>query len=92
MVARYYGRVVGSDRDEPLDELRHHWGSAYVIEHPGPDVWIAQRKDSRETLRADSSGELLDLIRNDYAAHPVSRRTAGADRPQARCCRFLPEG
>jgi len=77
---------------ESLADLQHHWGSAYVIEHPGPDVWIAQRKDNRETLRADGPAELLDRIRADYAARPVSRRIAGADRPQTPGCRFLPEG
>jgi hypothetical protein len=93
MVARYYGRVVGSERDQPLDELRWHWGSAYLIEHHSPDVWIAQRQDNRETLRADSPGGLLDRIRADYAAHPVSRRIAGMDyRPETPGCRFLPEG
>lgn len=65
------------DYDADLAELRHHWGSAYLIEHPGPDVWIAQRKDSRETLRADSPGELLEKIRADYATHPVSRHKHG---------------
>jgi hypothetical protein len=92
MIARYYGRIVGSDGDEPLDELRHHYGSAYAISHPEPDVWLAQRRDTRETLRAESATELLDLIRADYAAHPVSRRIAGADRPESPGCRFLPEG
>jgi len=77
---------------EPLAELRHHYGSAYIIEHPEPDVWIAQRRDTRETLRADSHGEPLDRIRDDYAAHPVSRRIAGTDRPESPGCRFLPEG
>jgi len=76
-----------------LAELRHHYGEAYLISHPEPDVWLAQRKDNRETLRAESPGELLDLIRTDYAAHPVSRRIAGADdRPETPGCRFLPGG
>jgi hypothetical protein len=66
----------------PLDELKWHWGSAYLISFSGPDNWIAQRKDNRATLRADNPVELLDLIRADYAAHPVSRRIAGADRPE----------
>lgn len=76
-----------------LAELRHHWGSAYLIEHPGPDVWIAQRKDSRETLRADSPGELLEKIRADYAAHPVSRHKHGGHcgQPPAHS-RFTVEG
>ena len=77
---------------EPLAELRHHYGSAYLISNPEPDVWIAQRPDTRETLRADSPGELLDRIRADYAARPVSMRIEGADRPESPGCRFLPEG
>jgi hypothetical protein len=92
MVARYYGRIVGSDRDEPLDELRHHYGSAYLISHPEPDVWLAQRRDDRTVLRAESAAELLDLIRDDYRDRPVSRRIAGADRPETPGYRFLPEG
>jgi hypothetical protein len=43
-------------------------------------------------LTADTAQELLDLIRADYAARPVSRRIAGADRPETPGCRFLPEG
>lgn len=34
-----------STPDEPLADLRHHWGSAYLIEHLGPGVWVAQRRD-----------------------------------------------
>jgi hypothetical protein len=77
---------------DDLAELRHHYGSAYIITRPRPDVWIAQRRDTRETLRADSPAELLDRIRADYAERPVSRRITGADRPQASDCRFRPEG
>ncbi len=80
------------DYTEPLAELRHHWGSAYLIEHPGPDVWIAQRRDDRTVLRATSAAALLRKIRADYDERPVSRRTSGADRPQAQGCRFRPEG
>jgi hypothetical protein len=77
---------------EPLAELRHHWGSAYVIEQLGKDLYLAQRRDDRAVLRAESPGELLEKIRDDYAVHPVSRRIAGADRPQPLDCRFRPEG
>ena len=63
--------------DEPLADLRHHWGEAYLIEHPGPDVWVAQRRDSRTTLGAASPEALLELIRADYASNPV-RRDGGA--------------
>ena len=42
----------------------------------------ARRRDDGTVLIADSADALLDLIRADYAARPVSRRTVGADRPQ----------
>ncbi len=80
------------DYDGDLAELRHHYGSAYIITHPEPGIWLAQRRDTREVLRAESAAELLEKIRDDYAQRPVSRRTAGADRPQAQGCRFRPEG
>jgi len=78
--------------DDPLASLRWRWGSAYRISHPAPDVWLAQRRDDRAVLRAESADALLDEIRADYAARPVSRRIAGADRPETHGCRFLPEG
>ena len=63
-----------SDMDEPLADLRHHWGEAYLIEHPGPDVWVAQRRDrSRSTIGAKNPAELLEKIRVDYATRPVPR-------------------
>jgi len=81
-----------ADWDADLDELRWHWGEAYLIDLIG-SRWIAQRRDSHATIRADSADALLDLIRADYAAHPVSRRIAGTDdRPETPDCRFLPEG
>ena len=42
---------MSSDWDEPLDALRWHWGSAYVISCNGADLWIAQRRDDHQTLR-----------------------------------------
>ena len=80
------------DWEEPLDSLRWHWDTAYKISYFEPDAWVAQRRDNNETLRADGPAELLDRIRADYAAHPVSRRIAGADRPETPGCRFRPEG
>lgn len=80
------------DYTEPLAELRHHWGSAYLIEHPEPDVWLAQRKDNRETLRAELPGELLGLIRDDYAARPVSRHQRGGGGQPPAHFRFTVEG
>ncbi len=52
---------------EPADlaYLCHHYGEAY----------------DGTVLTADSADALLDLIRADYAVHPVSRQIAGADRP-----------
>jgi hypothetical protein len=60
-------------RDEPLSALRWHWGSAYQVHHTAPVIWIAQRRDTRETLHADSPEALRDRIIEDYFAHPVNR-------------------
>ncbi len=75
-----------------LAELRHHYGSAYLISHPEPDVWLAQRRDTRETLRAESASELLEKIRADYAAHPVSRHQRGGGGQPPAHSRFTVEG
>jgi hypothetical protein len=64
---------VGSDWDEPLGYLRWHYGEAYVVCLLAPDVWTAERRDTHETLRANEPEKLLQLIRDDYAARPVSR-------------------
>ena len=60
----------------PLGALRWHWGSAYVINCAALGEWIAQRRDDRATLRADSPEALRDPIVADYTARPVSRDTA----------------
>lgn len=59
---------------EPADlgYLRYHWGDAYAI-HRADGAWIAERRDTRETLRAEDPEDLLNLIRADYSARPVSR-------------------
>lgn len=57
-----------------LESLSWHWGDAYAVSRPGPDVWLAQRLDTRETLRAETPVELRDLILADYTARPVPRR------------------
>jgi hypothetical protein len=57
----------------PLDDLRWHWGDAYLIHCFGEGKWVAQRRDSHATMSAESADGLLGLIRADYAAHPVSR-------------------
>jgi len=63
--------------DEPLNELRFHWGSAYNVQHIG-DLWLAQRLDkSRATVSAKTPGGLLEKIRLDYQAAPVPRQPGG---------------
>lgn len=74
-----------------LAYLCHHYGEAYEI-NIRRKRYEARRRDDATVLTADSPVGLLDLIREDYAARPVSRRIAGADRPQTPSCRFRPEG
>jgi hypothetical protein len=61
--------------DSDLHDLRWHWGGAYAILHPRPDVWIASRRDNWETLRAESPGELRDKIHVDYFTRKVPRQS-----------------
>ena len=65
------GPMNGIDYD--LAELQHHWGTAYAISHPEPDLWLAQRRDTRETLRTESADQLYRVILADYSARPVPR-------------------
>jgi hypothetical protein len=74
---------MAGDWAADLDDLRFHWGSAYLIELLG-GRWIAQRRDSHATMSAEGPDQLLDLIRTDYATHPVPR--------DPRPCRFPSEG
>jgi hypothetical protein len=69
---------MGSDWDEPLSALRWHWGEAYVISHPEPDVWMAQRRDTYETLRDVTALGLRDQIIRDYTARSVKRGLAAS--------------
>ena len=67
--------MAGYESD--LGELRWHWGSAYRIQYwPGPCLWLAQRRDTGETLKADSAGALHSRIVADYTARPVPRLAA----------------
>jgi hypothetical protein len=66
--------TAGRDLDRALAGLRHHWGSAYLIVHPGPDTWIAWRRDDQARLHAEDPEALREQIRADYAARPVPRR------------------
>lgn len=56
-----------------LESLTYHWGDAYSISHPSPGRWVAQRRDTRETLTADSAEDLYKAIEADYGRHPVPR-------------------
>lgn len=60
------------DATTPLEDLRWNWGEAYRIDHYGL-VWVAQRRDDRSTLRAESTEELREAIIRDYTARPVLR-------------------
>ncbi len=55
-----------------LDDLRWHWGTAYLVQQMG-GRWVAQRRDSHATVSAEGPDRLLGLIRADYAARPVPR-------------------
>lgn len=81
-----------TDGAADLDDLRWHWGEAYLIHHLGPDVWVAQRRDSRQTIGAQDPETLRELIKADYAASPVSRQAADAGRPQEPGRWSLPAG
>jgi hypothetical protein len=65
-----------------LDDLRWHWGEAYLFRQVG-SRWVAQRRDSHATISADGPEPLLGLVKKDYAAHPVPRDTWP--------CRFRPD-
>lgn len=69
--------------DDALADLRYHWGSAYMILHPQPDVWLAQRRDDYQQLTAAKPLELLLAIREDYRQNPVPRLRRGRTRPRA---------
>ena len=78
---------------EPIDlaYLIRHYDGAYDV-NMRRGRYEARRRDDGTVLTADTAEALLDLIRADYAARPVSRRIAEADRPQPLDCRFRPEG
>ena len=61
-----------SDWEGPLDALRWHWGGAYLISFFEPDVWVAQRRDNRETLRADNPEDLRDLIAEQLGIRTIA--------------------
>ena len=56
-----------------LESLTFHWGDAYSISHPVPGRWIAQRRDNRETVTAETAEQLHKAIEADYAKKRVPR-------------------
>ena len=68
--------MAGYETD--LGELRWHWGSAYRIQYfTGPRLWLAQRRDTNETMKAADPTALHDAIVADYTARPVPRGRGG---------------
>ncbi len=65
--------MSANECDQPLEALRWHWGSAYIVSNPEIGVWVAQRRDDRETLRADTPMGLRDKIIENYCARGVPR-------------------
>ena len=61
-----------------LASLRWHWGTAYVISRLTSGTWLAQRNDTRGTLRADNPVSLREEIIADYFARPVPRGLRGS--------------
>jgi hypothetical protein len=86
---------VGRDWAElELGALRWHWGDAYIICRPEREVWLAERRDDHEALRATTPLGLRDLIIADYAARPVSREAvspAPRENPDHGCPCVAPE-
>jgi hypothetical protein len=80
---------MGPWDEAALESLRYNWGDAYAVSRPDPDTWLAQRLDTRETLRAADPDGLARLILADYTARPVPRSTApaplSAHDPGCRC-------
>jgi hypothetical protein len=58
----------------PLEQLRWHWGDAYLIGRDDERGWWAARRDQVGAfLTAADDDDLGQVIRADYAARPVPR-------------------
>jgi hypothetical protein len=64
---------AGPDILGDLEDLEHHWGSAYLIGREGGEYTAARRDGRGGTLAAGDRDGLLAAIQADYAADPVSR-------------------
>jgi hypothetical protein len=68
--------MLDSDAQSTLTDLRWHWDDAYKIDCRG-GVWLAvPLTDPFVTISRDSSGELREALRRDYAER-AGRRWAG---------------
>ena len=65
---------------EALRALRWNWDEAYTITRPRDGLWIAERRDTRESLRSDTPFGLRELIIADYSARPVPREPVPVQR------------
>jgi len=68
---------MSSATDEPeLEAIVRFWGHAYTFSHdPGQDPgrpYAARRKDGQDTVRAATPALLLDAIKDDAAARPLT--------------------
>jgi hypothetical protein len=59
---------MGPWDESRLESLIHSWGEVYSISRPEVGRWVAQRKDTRETLTAETAEELDAAILRDYTA------------------------
>lgn len=58
-----------------LRDLRWHWDDAYLINFSAAEGWTAISMDLRQQeLKAPASGELRNLMRDDYARHQPGRK------------------
>lgn len=75
--------TVGSDDESALADLRWHWGAAYEISI-AENMWTARRRTGASLPPADSAGELLHLMRADYAegAAPRSGEADKCEQPE----------
>jgi hypothetical protein len=79
------------DAAELIDYLRWHWGEAYRIHFFEPDNWMAQRRDTWESLTADNPLDLRNAIVADYRAKPVGRLVPVTPPPAGWMPRLVPE-
>jgi hypothetical protein len=61
---------MGPWDESRLESLIRGWGECYIISRPEPDLWLAQRRDDRDTLTAETADELDVAILRDYTAKP----------------------